>query len=152
MLALVVLGGAALIVSRRRARDGRSEVGEIDQTDDFVRLGDGIRALELDVTLGEAGPAAKADYDRALEAYDRANAHDRRGEEEAANRALDEGLAAIASARERIAGRRAASTRVAVGRPRGAPPDGERAAVGTRHERTRAAPVRPSRCTRTRAA
>ena len=71
-----------------------------------MRLGDGIRALELDVTLGDAGPAAKADYDRAVEAYDRANAHDRRGEEEAANRALDEGLAAIASARERIAGRR----------------------------------------------
>ena len=108
-LALVVLGGAALILSRRHARDardGRSEVGEIDQTDDFVRLGDSIRALELDITLGEAGPAAKADYDRALEAYDRANAHDRRGEEEAANDALDEGLAAIASARERIAGRR----------------------------------------------
>jgi hypothetical protein len=108
-LALVVLGGAALVVSRRHARDardGRSEVGEIDQTDDFVRLGDSIRALELDITLGEAGPAAKADYDHALEAYDRANAHDRRGEEEAANRALDEGLAAIASARERIAGRR----------------------------------------------
>ena len=71
-----------------------------------MRLGDSIRALELDITLGEAGPAAKADYDRALEAYDRANAHDRRGEEEAANDALDEGLAAIASARERIAGRR----------------------------------------------
>jgi len=105
-LVLVVLGGAALIVSRRHARDGRSEVGEIDQTDDFVRLGDSIRALELDITLGEAGPAAKADYDRALEAYDRANAHDRRGEDESANRALDEGLAAIASARERIAGRR----------------------------------------------
>jgi hypothetical protein len=105
-LVLVALGGAALLVGRRRGRDGRSEVGEIDQTDDFVRLGDSIRALELDITLGEAGPAAKADYDRALDAYDRANAHDRRGEEDAANRALDEGLAAIASARERIAGRR----------------------------------------------
>ena len=67
---------------RVRSRDGRSEVGEIDQTDDFVRLGDGIRALELDVTLGDAGPAAKADYDRAVEAYDRANAHDRRGDED----------------------------------------------------------------------
>ena len=108
VLVLVALGGAALLVGRRHARmrDGRSEVGEIDQTDDFVRLGDSIRALELDITLGEAGPAAKADYDRALEAYDRATAHDRRGEEDAANRALDEGLAAIASARERIAGRR----------------------------------------------
>jgi hypothetical protein len=108
VLALVALGGGALLLSRRqaRSRDGRSEVGEVDQTDDFVRLGDGIRALELDVTLGDAGAAAKADYDRAVAAYDRANAHDRRGEEDAANLALDEGLAAIASARERIAGRR----------------------------------------------
>jgi hypothetical protein len=108
VLVLVALAGGALLLSRRRARsrDGRSEVGVIDQTDDFVRLGDSIRALELDVTLGEAGPAAKADYDRAVEAYDRANAHQRRGDDAAANRALDEGLAAIASARERIAGRR----------------------------------------------
>ena len=107
VLVLVVLAGGALVLTRRRSRsrDGRSEVGEIDQTDDFVRLGDGIRALELDVTLGDAGEA-RADYDRAVEAYDRANSHDRRGEEDAANRALDEGLAAIASARERIAGRR----------------------------------------------
>ena len=67
-------------------RDGRSEVGEIDQHDDFIRLGDGIRALELDVTLGDADSAAKADYDRAVDAYDRANAHERRGEEEAATR------------------------------------------------------------------
>ena len=100
----VLVGGALLIVSRRRARegDGRSEVGEIDQTSDFVRLGDQIRALELDVTLGDAG---RRDYDRALEAYTRANDLSRQGDEAGANRALDEGLAAIATARERIAGR-----------------------------------------------
>ena len=90
-----------LLVSRRRERkarnDGRSEVGEINQTDDFVRLGDQIRALELDITLGDAG---RPDYDRALEAYDRANDLQRSGDEAGANRALDEGLAAIASARE----------------------------------------------------
>jgi len=102
----VIIGGAALIFTRRRERaarnDGRSEVGEINQTDDFVRLGDQIRALELDVTLGEAG---RADYDRALAHYTRANELQRQGDEAGANRALDEGLAAIASARERIAGR-----------------------------------------------
>ena len=100
----VVVGGGMLVLSRRRERanDGRSEVGEINQTDDFVRLGDAIRTLELDVTLGEAG---RADYDRALAAYTRANDLNRRGDEAGANRALDEGLAAIASARERIAGR-----------------------------------------------
>lgn len=102
----VLIGGATLVLSRRRERaarnDGRSEVGEINQTDDFVRLGDQIRALELDVTLGDAG---RADYERALAAYDRANDLQRRGDEAGANRALDEGLAAIATARERIAGR-----------------------------------------------
>ncbi|MDA0180919.1 hypothetical protein OJ997_11490 [Solirubrobacter phytolaccae] len=102
----VVIGGSLLVVNRRRDRkarnDGRSEVGQINQTDDFVRLGDQIRALELDITLGDAG---RPDYDRALEAYTRANDLNRRGDEAGANRALDEGLAAIATARERIAGR-----------------------------------------------
>jgi hypothetical protein len=106
VLLAVVVGGSMLVLSRRRERkarnDGRSEVGEINQTDDFVRLGDQIRALELDITLGEAG---RKDYDRALDAYTRANDLQRRGDEAGANRALDEGLAAIATARERIAGR-----------------------------------------------
>jgi hypothetical protein len=61
-----------------------------------------IRALELDVTLGQAG---RAEYDRAVDAYTRANDLQRRGDEAGADRALDEGLAAIAAARERIAGR-----------------------------------------------
>ena len=80
LLLLVAAGGAFLVITRRRARrddaDGQSEVGQIDQQDDFVRLGDSI--LELDVTLGDPSPAAKADYDRAVEAYDRANAFNRR--------------------------------------------------------------------------
>jgi hypothetical protein len=102
LLALVV-GGFALIASRRRSRrDGRSTVGQISVNDDFERLGDAIRALELDITLGHAG---RAEYDRALAAYERANDLQRRGDEAGANRALDEGLAAIAAARERIAGR-----------------------------------------------
>ena len=62
-------------------------------------------AIELDVTLTE-NAAAKADYDRAVDAYDRANAHQRKGDEPAADRALDEGLAAIGSAQERLAGRK----------------------------------------------
>ena len=78
----------------------------IEQNDEFVRLGDSIRALELDVTLGEPDAAAKADYDRAVDAYGRANQFNARGATAAADEALDEGLAAIASARERLAGRR----------------------------------------------
>jgi hypothetical protein len=111
VLILVVVGGAFLVFSRRRARqkgggDGVSEVGHIEQNDEFVRLGDSIRALELDVTLGDPNPAAKADYDRAVEAYTRANDYNAKGATAAADEALDEGLAAIASARERLAGRR----------------------------------------------
>jgi len=105
VLVALVVGGFALVASRRRARkrnDGQSTVGALDVNDDFERLGDAIRALELDVTLGEAG---RGDYDRAVAAYTRANELQRRGDEAGANRALDEGLAAIASARERIAGR-----------------------------------------------
>jgi hypothetical protein len=111
LLIVVVVGGAFLILRRRRARrdsgaDGRSEVGHVEQNDEFVRLGDGIRALELDITLGDGNAAAKADYDRAVEAYDRANQYNAKGATAAADQALDEGLAAIASARERLAGRR----------------------------------------------
>lgn len=99
----LAVGGFILISSRRRTRsDGRSTVGEISVDDDFERLGDAIRALELDTTLGAAG---RAEYDRALAAYERANDLQRRGDEAGANHALDEGLAAIAAARERIAGR-----------------------------------------------
>jgi hypothetical protein len=109
-LLLLAAGGAFLLIGRRRTRreqrDGQSEVGQINQQDDFVRLGDSIRALELDVTLGDPNPAAKADYDRAVEAYDRANAFNRKGAGAEADQALDEGLAHIASARERLAGRR----------------------------------------------
>jgi hypothetical protein len=107
LILLGVLAGAMVLLVTRRAErkarnDGRSEVGQIDQTSDFVRLGDQIRALELDITLDNKG---RAEYDRALEAYTRANDLQRRGDEAGANRALDEGLAAIATARERIAGR-----------------------------------------------
>jgi hypothetical protein len=107
LLVAVAAGGAILLVNRRRKRagDGQSDARAPDLNEDFVRLGDGIRAIELDVTLTD-NPAAKADYDRAVDAYDRANSHHRKGDEPAADRALDEGLAAIGSAQERLAGRK----------------------------------------------
>jgi hypothetical protein len=112
ILALLVLiavaaGGVLLLVNRRRKREKpvQSEARIPDVNDDFVRLGDGIRAAEIDVSLTE-DPAAKTDYDRAVAAYDRANALHRKGDERAADQALDEGLAAIASAQERLAGRK----------------------------------------------
>jgi len=77
------------------------ECVDTDALDDQL-LGDAIRALELDVTLNNAG---RAEYDNALAAYERANDLQRRGDGAGADRALDDGLAAIAAARERIAGR-----------------------------------------------
>ncbi len=109
VLLAVIVGGASLIAGRRRQRRERAERDEFvrgNLDEDFVRLGDAIRALELDVTLDPSQAAARADYDRAVEAYDRANDLNRKGRPEAANRALDEGLASIATARERLAGRR----------------------------------------------
>ncbi|HET6548077.1 MAG TPA: hypothetical protein VFG79_06475, partial [Solirubrobacter sp.] len=93
---------------RRRARSRRAarEERQLQYMDaDFVRLGDGIRELELDVTLtGDA--AAKADYQRGLDAYDRANELARDGERAAADAAVDDGLRALGAARDRLAGRR----------------------------------------------
>jgi hypothetical protein len=107
MLAVLV-GGVSLIVSRRRARSRRAarEERQLQYMDaDFVRLGDGIRELELDATLtGDA--AAKADYQRGLDAYDRANELAREGERAAADAAVDDGLRALGAARDRLAGRR----------------------------------------------
>jgi hypothetical protein len=109
VLIAVAAGGVLLLVNRRRKRERhvQSEARIPDVNDDFVRLGDGIRAAELDVSLTE-DPAARADYERAVAAYDRANALHAKGDERAADQALDEGLAAIASAQERLAGRRPA--------------------------------------------
>jgi hypothetical protein len=105
ILILVAGAGATLLITRRRARahDGKADAREPDQQEEFVRLGDGIRTLELDVSLGDSG---REDYDRAVAAYDRANDLNARGDTHGANRALEEGLRAIATARERIAGRR----------------------------------------------
>jgi hypothetical protein len=105
ILAAVAVGGGLLLLRRRsaRAHDGHADAREPDQQEDFVRLGDAIRALELDVELSAPG---RADYERAVAAYERANELNRKGHTAAANAALDEGLEAIAAARERIAGRR----------------------------------------------
>ena len=80
LLALLA-GGLLLVASRRRTRqgDGRSTVGQIDQTDDFVRLGDQIRALELDVTLGDAGRSRLRPRGRRLRPRQRPPAPRRRG-------------------------------------------------------------------------
>src|SRR3954468_3185055 len=77
ILGLLGLGGGALVLNSRRQRRRREEreLAEVKHVarDDLVGLGDEIRTLDLDVELPGADPAARADYARAVELYDRAN-------------------------------------------------------------------------------
>jgi hypothetical protein len=111
-LAILALGGGALMLNARRQRRLREEreLAEVKHVarDDLVALGDDIRALDLDVEMPGVDPAAKADYGLAVERYDEAN----RGFEAArrpqdlapVTQALEEGRFAMTSARARLNG------------------------------------------------
>ena len=77
LLVLLGVGGGALAAhaAPAPARAPRREMAELKENvrDDLVALGDDIRALDLDVELDGTDPAVKADYARAVDAYDRAN-------------------------------------------------------------------------------
>ena len=76
ILAFLVLAGGFLVVSRKRGRRRRAEQfaeAKEQARDDLVALGEDIRALDLDVELPGLDPQARADYGRAVDAYDRAN-------------------------------------------------------------------------------
>jgi hypothetical protein len=77
--------------------------------DDLLALADDIRALDLDVEMPGVDPAAKDDYARALDFYERADrAFDRARvpeDLEAVSSAVEEGRFAIASAKARLEGR-----------------------------------------------
>jgi hypothetical protein len=112
LLALVGLGGGAVYLNGRRQRRLREEreLAEVKHVarDDLVALGDDIRALDLDVEIPGADPAAKAEYGRAVELYDRANQGfeaARRPEDLApVTQALEEARWAMSSARARMNG------------------------------------------------
>jgi hypothetical protein len=112
LLGLVGAGGAAVLISRRRRRrEEDAEFAEVKENarDDLVALGEDIRALDLDVEMPNVDPAAREDYGRAVDAYDRANhtweqaRHPDDLEPVAA--ALEEGRFAMTSAKARLAGR-----------------------------------------------
>jgi hypothetical protein len=112
LLPLLALGAGAMLLSRRRRRkQDDAELAELKENvrDDLVALGDDIRALDLDVEMPGVDPVAKADYDRAVEAYDRADTildRARQPEDfEPIGAALEEGRFAMASAKARMAGR-----------------------------------------------
>ena len=111
LLPLLALGAGALLVGRRRRRRrDEEEMAELKENvrDDLVALGDDIRALDLDVEMPDADPQVKADYGRAVEGYDRANALWQRARTpedfEPVGAALEEGRFAMASAKARIEG------------------------------------------------
>jgi hypothetical protein len=112
VLGLVAAGGGALLLSRRRRRrEEDEEFAEVKANvrDDLVALGGDIRALDLDIDMPGADPAAREDYARALEAYDRANTGWERARHpddlEPVAAALEEGRYAMASAKARMEGR-----------------------------------------------
>src|SRR5919108_5153762 len=112
LLGLAGAGGAALIASRRRRRRREAaEFAEVKENarDDLVALGEDIRALDLDIEMPSVSAEARADYERAVDAYDRADTAWEQAREpadlEAVGAALEEGRWAMASARARLEGR-----------------------------------------------
>ncbi|GAA0959275.1 hypothetical protein [Actinocorallia libanotica] len=78
VLLILVVGGFFYVRAsrRRRARDEQRQLQELKQgvEEDVTRLGEDIAALDLDLKNPKVDPAAKDDYVRALDSYDRAKA------------------------------------------------------------------------------
>jgi hypothetical protein len=111
-LGVFALGGGAVAISRgrRQKREREQRFQEVHGTvrGDVVELGDEIRALDLDVQMPGANEEAKADYEAALGAYERASAAVDRARTpqdlEPVGAAVEEGRYAMASARARLEG------------------------------------------------
>jgi hypothetical protein len=106
----LVLAGAVIaffvLRRRRRSAENERELAEVKTTarDDLVALGEDIGTVDVD----ELAPAARPDYERALEQYQRgSNALDsaKRPEDiEAVSAAVEEGRHAMTAARARASG------------------------------------------------
>jgi hypothetical protein len=112
LLGLAGAGGAALLISRRQKRRREAaELAEVKENarDDLVALGDDIRALDLDVQMPGLSDATRADYERAVNAYDRADTALEQARSpqdmQPVGEALEEGRWAMESTRARLEGR-----------------------------------------------
>ncbi len=112
LIGAAAVGGGALLLSRRRRRErdaaAFAEVKE-NARDDLVALGDDIRALDLDVQIPGLAEPVREDYERAVNAYDRANTAWEQsrapGDLAPVGEALEEGRWAMESSRARLDGR-----------------------------------------------
>ena len=111
LLLLIGLGAFLFFTLRRRHRqqlEDRRQFEEVREAavDDLVALGNDLRALEIDVEMPDANPAAKGDYVRALESYEKASAALDRARTpddlSPVSATLDEGRYALACARARL--------------------------------------------------
>jgi hypothetical protein len=112
LLGAIAAGGVAILSSRRRQkRREAAEFAEVKDNarDDLVALGDDIRALEVDMDMPDVSGAAKADYETAVDAYQRADQRWRLAQRpddlEPVGAALEEGRWAMSSAHARLEGR-----------------------------------------------
>ena len=112
-IALAAAGFALFALWQRRSA-GRAESAELAEVKreaegDLLELGEDIRALDLDVEMPDVDAATRGDYERALEAYERADREFGRAERpedlERVASALEEGRYAIACVRARLEGR-----------------------------------------------
>jgi hypothetical protein len=119
----LLFAGLAMVFGRRRG-SGDELVGYEEEAvypaegfedvlaaakEDLLALADEIRELDLEIEMPGVSSAARAEYGRALDAYERASgALDRAGDAadlRAVSKALEEGRFAMASARARLEGR-----------------------------------------------
>ncbi|HEV3407373.1 MAG TPA: hypothetical protein VG079_01690 [Gaiellaceae bacterium] len=109
IVALVAAGVAFFALRARRRESGELAAVRGEAADDLLELGEDIRALDLDVQARDLDAATRGDYERALEAYERADRALKTARHpddlEKVSAALEEGRFAIASTRARIEGR-----------------------------------------------